>query len=62
LAEGVETAAEDAICREVGFTCAQGFFYGRPSQPKSLLGLAPPAAAEGADPTAAPDSPQAGTA
>jgi EAL domain-containing protein (putative c-di-GMP-specific phosphodiesterase class I) len=37
LAEGIETAAENKICRELGFTCAQGYFYGRPAQPKTLL-------------------------
>jgi EAL domain-containing protein (putative c-di-GMP-specific phosphodiesterase class I) len=30
LAEGVETAGEAAACMEVGFTRAQGFFFGRP--------------------------------
>jgi EAL domain-containing protein (putative c-di-GMP-specific phosphodiesterase class I) len=37
LAEGIETAADHKICRELGFTCAQGYFYGRPAQPRSLL-------------------------
>jgi EAL domain-containing protein (putative c-di-GMP-specific phosphodiesterase class I) len=37
LAEGIETAADDAICREMGFGCAQGFFYGYPELPKRLL-------------------------
>jgi EAL domain-containing protein (putative c-di-GMP-specific phosphodiesterase class I) len=31
LAEGVETAAADKICRDVGFDLGQGFFYGRPA-------------------------------
>lgn len=31
LAEGVETAAEAATCRELGFDLAQGYYYGRPS-------------------------------
>jgi EAL domain-containing protein (putative c-di-GMP-specific phosphodiesterase class I) len=31
LAEGVETAAEAAACRELGFELAQGFFFGRPT-------------------------------
>lgn len=31
LAEGIETAAEAKICRELGFALAQGYFYGRPS-------------------------------
>ncbi|NND96018.1 MAG: EAL domain-containing protein [Pirellulaceae bacterium] len=31
LAEGVETAEEAAVCTEIGFDLAQGYFYGRPS-------------------------------
>jgi len=31
LAEGVETGDEAAICREVGFELAQGYFFGRPA-------------------------------
>jgi EAL domain-containing protein (putative c-di-GMP-specific phosphodiesterase class I) len=38
LAEGIETSGDDAICRQIGFTCAQGFFYGYPALPKMLLG------------------------
>lgn len=30
LAEGIETEAEAAICRLMGFTQAQGYFFGRP--------------------------------
>jgi EAL domain-containing protein (putative c-di-GMP-specific phosphodiesterase class I) len=30
IAEGVETAEEDAACREVGFGYAQGFYFGYP--------------------------------
>lgn len=30
LAEGVETAGEAAICTELGFEFAQGYFFGRP--------------------------------
>ena len=30
LAEGIETRAEAAACREVGFDLAQGYFFGRP--------------------------------
>lgn len=30
LAEGVETAAEADICRQMGFVYAQGYLYGRP--------------------------------
>jgi EAL domain-containing protein (putative c-di-GMP-specific phosphodiesterase class I) len=37
LAEGIETSGDDAICRQIGFTCAQGFFYGYPALPKMLL-------------------------
>ena len=31
LAEGVETEAEHAVCREIGFELGQGYFYGRPA-------------------------------
>jgi EAL domain-containing protein (putative c-di-GMP-specific phosphodiesterase class I) len=31
LAEGVERAGEAAFCRDLGFTLAQGFHYGRPA-------------------------------
>lgn len=31
LAEGVETHAENEICRQMGFDYCQGFFYGRPA-------------------------------
>ncbi len=34
LAEGVETAREDAVCRELGFDLGQGYFYGRPAPPR----------------------------
>ncbi len=30
VAEGIETAGEAVVCRQVGFTHAQGFHYGRP--------------------------------
>jgi EAL domain-containing protein (putative c-di-GMP-specific phosphodiesterase class I) len=30
LAEGVETAAEAEVCRQMGFELGQGWFYGRP--------------------------------
>lgn len=30
IAEGVETAAELSLCRELGFDCAQGYHLGRP--------------------------------
>lgn len=32
LAEGIEQEAEAAVCREMGFTLAQGFYYGRPDR------------------------------
>ncbi len=32
VAEGIETAGEAAVCRELGFELAQGFHYGRPEQ------------------------------
>jgi EAL domain-containing protein (putative c-di-GMP-specific phosphodiesterase class I) len=30
VAEGVETAEEAEVCMRLGFTHAQGFYYGRP--------------------------------
>ncbi len=30
VAEGVETAEEADVCMHIGFTHAQGFFFGRP--------------------------------
>ncbi len=32
LAEGVETANEDKICRQMGIDLLQGFYYGRPGE------------------------------
>jgi EAL domain-containing protein (putative c-di-GMP-specific phosphodiesterase class I) len=32
LAEGIETAGEAAVCRQMGFDFAQGFFFGRPKE------------------------------
>jgi len=29
LAEGIETKQERDVCIQLGFTCAQGFFFGR---------------------------------
>jgi len=37
LAEGVETAAEDRICRDLGFDFGQGYFYGRPAALPNVL-------------------------
>ncbi len=31
LAEGIETAAEASTCRELGFSTAQGFYFGAPA-------------------------------
>jgi EAL domain-containing protein (putative c-di-GMP-specific phosphodiesterase class I) len=31
LAEGVETANEDKVCRQIGIDLLQGFYYGKPS-------------------------------
>jgi len=42
LAEGIETPADDEICRQIGFTCAQGFLYGHPSLPKMLINASTP--------------------
>ena len=36
LAEGVENAAEAEICREIGFTHAQGYYFGRPTPGEGL--------------------------
>lgn len=37
LAEGVETAAEDKVCRQLGFEMAQGYYYGRPAAPADWM-------------------------
>jgi EAL domain-containing protein (putative c-di-GMP-specific phosphodiesterase class I) len=37
LAEGIETPGDHEICRQMGFTCAQGFLYGRPVLPSAVL-------------------------
>ena len=36
LAEGIEQAAEADVCREMGFTHAQGYFYGKPAPADSF--------------------------
>jgi len=41
IAEGIETAEEDEICRQLGFEIGQGFFYGRPAPPSSLTSKIP---------------------
>lgn len=40
LAEGVETAAEAAVCRQLGFELMQGFFFGKPVAPPREKSLA----------------------
>jgi len=35
LAEGVQTAAEDGYCRQIGIDLLQGFYYGHPNQNKT---------------------------
>jgi EAL domain-containing protein (putative c-di-GMP-specific phosphodiesterase class I) len=37
LAEGIETEADHEICRQMGFTHAQGFLYARPELPVTLV-------------------------
>jgi EAL domain-containing protein (putative c-di-GMP-specific phosphodiesterase class I) len=37
LAEGIETIGDHEICRRMGFDCAQGYLYGHPALPKTLL-------------------------
>jgi EAL domain-containing protein (putative c-di-GMP-specific phosphodiesterase class I) len=37
LAEGIEEIADHEVCRQIGFTLAQGFYYGHPSLPKTLI-------------------------
>jgi EAL domain-containing protein (putative c-di-GMP-specific phosphodiesterase class I) len=36
LAEGIETEAEFAVCKELGFQMAQGFYFGRPAPPSKF--------------------------
>ncbi|MEM6330843.1 MAG: EAL domain-containing protein [Planctomycetota bacterium] len=36
LAEGVEDQADHAVCTQMGFACAQGYLYGKPSPPGKL--------------------------
>jgi EAL domain-containing protein (putative c-di-GMP-specific phosphodiesterase class I) len=40
LAEGIETAAEAAVCRDIGFELMQGFYYGRPNAMTQTVPLA----------------------
>lgn len=37
LAEGIEEASDHEVCRQIGFKLAQGFYYGHPSLPKTLV-------------------------
>jgi EAL domain-containing protein (putative c-di-GMP-specific phosphodiesterase class I) len=37
LAEGIEEVSDHEVCRQMGFTLAQGFYYGHPSLPKTLV-------------------------
>lgn len=37
LAEGVESAGEHEVCKQMGFHYAQGFFYGKPALPKTFV-------------------------
>ncbi len=34
LAEGIETAGEAEVCKQIGIELAQGYFYGRPASPR----------------------------
>ncbi|MEO1498440.1 MAG: EAL domain-containing protein [Planctomycetota bacterium] len=38
LAEGIETAEDHAICQELGFLSAQGYYYGKPAAAKTFSG------------------------
>jgi EAL domain-containing protein (putative c-di-GMP-specific phosphodiesterase class I) len=49
LAEGIESVDDHEVCRQMGFALAQGFYYGHPSLPKTLIPndpSEPPPAAE----------------
>jgi EAL domain-containing protein (putative c-di-GMP-specific phosphodiesterase class I) len=37
LAEGIENEAEAKVCYELGFTMAQGYYFGRPAAPSKFL-------------------------
>jgi EAL domain-containing protein (putative c-di-GMP-specific phosphodiesterase class I) len=39
LAEGIETESESEVCRQLGFTLAQGYHFGRPSPASSFLDI-----------------------
>ena len=37
LAEGVEEQVDHDVCRQMGFSCGQGYLYGRPEPPSKLI-------------------------
>ena len=37
LAEGIENEAEAKVCLELGFTMAQGYYFGRPAPPSKFV-------------------------
>ena len=37
LAEGIENEAEAKVCLELGFTMAQGYYFGRPAAPSKFM-------------------------
>ncbi len=37
LAEGIENEAEAKVCQELGFTMAQGYYFGRPAPPSKFM-------------------------
>lgn len=37
LAEGVECSLEAAVCADLGFTLAQGYFFGKPASAETFL-------------------------
>ena len=37
LAEGIENEAEAKVCQELGFTMAQGYYFGRPAPPSKFI-------------------------
>lgn len=57
VAEGVETADQDELLREMGCPVVQGYLYGRPLPPSDVLLPDAPAASDAAAPAAAPTLP-----
>jgi EAL domain-containing protein (putative c-di-GMP-specific phosphodiesterase class I) len=37
LAEGIENEEEAKVCQELGFTMAQGYYFGRPAPPNKFM-------------------------